>query len=65
MEEGENGVRLIHIFNTSDLLFWEMMRRRVRFLSAAKPTDQGEESIVLLVVVVGGGHFQMSHVQFF
>ncbi len=27
------------------------------FLSAAKPTDQGEESVVLLllVVVVGGG----------
>ncbi len=39
-----------------------------RFLSAAKPTDQGEESVVLLllvVVVVGGDHFQMSHVQFF
>ncbi len=36
------------------------------FLSAAKPTDQGEESVVLVVVVVGGGdHFQMSHVQFF
>ncbi len=25
------------------------------FLSAAKPTDQGEESVVLLVVVVVGG----------
>ncbi len=37
------------------------------FLSAAKPTDQGEESVVLLLVVVDGGgdHFQRSHVQFF
>ncbi len=37
-----------------------------RFLSAAQPTDQGEESVVLFVVVVGGGgHFSSSHVQFF
>ncbi len=38
-----------------------------QFLSAAKPTDQGEESvIVLLLVVVGGvGPFFKSHVQFF
>ncbi len=28
-----------------------------RFLSAAQPTDQGEESVVLLPVVVGGGPF--------
>ncbi len=38
------------------------------FLSAAQPTDQGEESVVLLLggVVVGGGdHFSVSHVQFF
>ncbi len=38
------------------------------FLSAAQPTNQGEESVVLLVVVivvVGGGHFSVSHVQFF
>ncbi len=38
------------------------------FLSAAQPTDQGEESVVLLlllVVVVGGDHFSVSHVQFF
>ncbi len=34
------------------------------FLSAAQPTDQGEESVVL-VVVVWGGHFSSSHVQFF
>ncbi len=27
------------------------------FLSAAQPTDQGEESVVLLLVVVGGGPF--------
>ncbi len=27
------------------------------FLSAAQPTDQGEESVVLVVVVVGGGLF--------
>ncbi len=40
--------------------------RRIFFLSAAQPTDQGEESVVLLlVVVVGGDHFSVSHVQFF
>ncbi len=37
------------------------------FLSAAQPTDQGEESVVLVVVVVvvGADHFSISHVQFF
>ncbi len=38
------------------------------FLSAAQPTDQGEESVVLLLgVVVGGGgdHFSVAHEQFF
>ncbi len=35
------------------------------FLSAAQPTDQGEESIVLVVVVGGGDLFSSSHVQFF
>ncbi len=38
------------------------------FLSAAQPTDQGEESVVLLLVVVvvgGGDHFSVSRVQFF
>ncbi len=36
------------------------------FLSAAQPTDQGEESVVvLLLLVVGRGHFSVSHVQFF
>ncbi len=37
------------------------------FLSAAQPTDQGEESVVLLVIVVvgGGNHLSISHVQFF
>ncbi len=36
------------------------------FLSAAQPTDQGEEGVlVVVVVVVGGGHFSASHVQFF
>ena len=39
---------------------------RKMFLSAAQPTDQGEESVVLLLlVVVGGDHFSSSHVQFF
>ncbi len=33
------------------------------FLSAAQPTDQGEESVVLVVVV--GDHFSVSHVQLF
>ena len=36
----------------------------ISFLSAAQPTDQGEESVILLVVVVGD-HFSFSHVQFF
>ena len=42
-----------------------------KFLSAAQPTDQGEESVLLLlllllvVVVVVGDHFSSSHVQFF
>ncbi len=38
------------------------------FLSAAKPTDQGEESVVLLVivvVVVGGGPFSNVPCTFF
>ena len=40
------------------------------FLSAALPTDQGEESVLLLAVVidfvvVGGDHFSVSHLQFF
>ena len=39
------------------------------FLSAAQPTDQGEESVVLVlvlvVVVVVGDHFSVSHEQFF
>ncbi len=40
------------------------------FLSAAQPTDQGEEGvlvvvIIIIIVVVGGGHFSVSHVQFF
>ena len=40
------------------------------FLSTAQPTDQGEESVVLVVLVVivavaGGDHFSSSHVQFF
>ncbi len=35
------------------------------FLSAAHPTDQGEESVLLLLVVVGGDHFSSSHVLFF
>ncbi len=34
------------------------------FLSAAQPTDQGEERVVLLVPV-GGDYFLISHVQFF
>ncbi len=36
------------------------------FLSAAQPTDQGDESVVLLVVVivVGKDHFSVSYVQF-
>ncbi len=33
------------------------------FLSAAKPSGQGEES-VLLIIVWGGGHFQSPHEQF-
>ncbi len=38
---------------------------KVLFLSAAKPTYQGEESVLLLlVIVVGGGHFSSSHAQF-
>ncbi len=36
------------------------------FLSAAQPTDQGTESVVLLlVVVVVGTHFISTEVQFF
>ncbi len=36
------------------------------FLSAAQPTDQGEESVVLVVVVVGGGTiFQSPMYSFF
>ncbi len=34
-------------------------------LYAAQPTDQGEESVVLLVVAVGEGHFSFSRVHFF
>ncbi len=38
-----------------------MQRKKTRcFLSAAQPTDQGEESVLFLVV---GGHFSVSHVQ--
>ncbi len=40
------------------------LHRRRPFLSAAQPTDQGEESVVLLVPV-GGDYFLISHVQFF
>ena len=36
-----------------------------RLLSAAQPTYQGEESVVLVVIVVGGDYFLISHVQFF
>ncbi len=36
----------------------------ISFLSAAQPTDQDGESVILLVVVVGD-HFSFSHVQFF
>ena len=36
------------------------------FLSAAQPSDQGEESVVvLLLVVVVGAHFISTEVQFF
>ncbi len=37
------------------------------FLSAAQPTDQGVESVVLLLVVGGGGtvFVLLPHVQFF
>ncbi len=36
------------------------------FLSAAQPTDQGEESVVLVVVVGGEGpFFSLPYVQFF
>ncbi len=31
-----------------------MQHAHFLFLSAAKPTDQGEESVVLVFVVVGG-----------
>ena len=41
-------------------------KAKVRFLSAAQPTDQGTESVVLVVVVVVvGTHFISTEVQFF
>ncbi len=53
-------------FWTFSLVPWERQEMPLFFLSAAQPTDQGEESVLLLlVVVVGGDHFQMSNVQFF
>ena len=37
--------------------------KKTPFLSAAQPTDQGTESVVLVVVV--GTHFMSTEVQFF
>ena len=37
---------------------WETrLRYQFRFLSAAKPTDQGEEGVLLLILVVVVGGF--------
>ena len=38
---------------------------RSSFLSVAQPTDQGEESVVLLFVAGAGTIFSSSHAQFF
>ena len=38
---------------------------RSAFLFAAQPTDQGEESVVVLLVVERRGPFSFSYVQFF
>ncbi len=60
----KTGFRALEMFSQDCAVFYAPPAFFLSFLSVAQPTDQGEESVVL-VVVVGGDHFSVSHVQFF
>ncbi len=51
-------LNIIHILDTMQYVNYV-------YLSAAQPTDQGTERVVVLLLVVVGKHFTSTEVQFF